>query len=60
MTVHHFVSDQDHDLKFLAHAIAKADEIREDLGSANFLMKRYGAATLALARVSSRLASPRT
>ena len=35
VTVHHFVSDQDHDLKFLAHVIAKADEIREDLGSAN-------------------------
>ncbi|MCH8037473.1 MAG: DNA helicase, partial [Proteobacteria bacterium] len=37
VTVHHFVSDQDHDLKFLAHVIAKADEIREDLGSANEL-----------------------
>ncbi|MCH7944438.1 MAG: DNA helicase [Armatimonadetes bacterium] len=37
VTVHHFVSDQDQDLKFLAHVIAKADEIREDLGSANEL-----------------------
>ena len=37
VTVHHFVSDQDHDLKFLAHVISKADEIREDLGSANEL-----------------------
>jgi superfamily II DNA or RNA helicase len=37
VTVHHFVSDQDHDLKFLAHVIGKADEIREDLGSANEL-----------------------
>jgi superfamily II DNA or RNA helicase len=37
VTVHHFVSDQDQDLKFLAHIIAKADEIREDLGSANEL-----------------------
>lgn len=37
VTVHHFVSDQDHDLKFLAHLIGKADEIREDLGSVNEL-----------------------
>ena len=37
VTVHHFVSDQDHDLAFLAHVIRKADEIREDLGSANEL-----------------------
>ncbi|MBU1700463.1 MAG: DISARM system SNF2-like helicase DrmD [Candidatus Eisenbacteria bacterium] len=37
VTVHHFVSDQDHDLRFLAHIIRKADEIREDLGSANEL-----------------------
>ena len=37
VTVHHFVTDQDQDLKFLAHVIHKADEIREDLGSANEL-----------------------
>jgi superfamily II DNA or RNA helicase len=37
VTIHHFVSDQDQDLRFLAHVIAKADEIREDLGSANEL-----------------------
>jgi superfamily II DNA or RNA helicase len=37
VTVHHFVSDQDDDLRFLAHVIRKADEIREDLGSANEL-----------------------
>ncbi|HEY4320401.1 MAG TPA: DISARM system SNF2-like helicase DrmD [Gemmatimonadales bacterium] len=37
VTIHHFVSDQDQDLKFLAHVIAKADEIREDLGSVNEL-----------------------
>jgi len=37
VTIHHFVSDQDQDLKFLAHIIRKADEIREDLGSANEL-----------------------
>lgn len=37
VTVHHFLSDQDNDLKFLAHVIGKADEIREDLGSVNEL-----------------------
>jgi len=37
VTVHHFVSDQDQDLAFLAHVLRKADEIREDLGSANEL-----------------------
>jgi len=37
VTVHHFVTDQDQDLAFLAHVIHKADEIREDLGSANEL-----------------------
>ena len=35
VTVFHFVTDQDQDLAFLAHVIRKADEIREDLGSAN-------------------------
>ena len=37
VTIHHFVSDQDQDLQFLAHVIRKADEIREDLGSVNEL-----------------------
>ena len=37
VTVHHFVTDQDQDLAFLAHVLRKADEIREDLGSANEL-----------------------
>ena len=37
MTVHYFVSDQDQDLAFLAHVVRKANEIREDLGSANEL-----------------------
>jgi len=37
VTVYHFVTDQDHDLNFLAHVIRKADEIREDLGSTNEL-----------------------
>jgi len=32
VTVHHFVTDQDQDLAFLAHVLRKADEIREDLG----------------------------
>ena len=37
VTVFYFVSEQSHDLRFLAHVIHKADEIREDLGSANEL-----------------------
>jgi hypothetical protein len=37
VVIHHFVSDNDHDLRFLAHIISKANEIREDLGSANEL-----------------------
>lgn len=37
VTIHHFVSDQDQDLRFLAHVLKKADEIREDLGSVNEL-----------------------
>lgn len=37
VTVHYFMSEQSHDLRFLAHVIHKADEIREDLGSANEL-----------------------
>ena len=37
VTIHHFATDQDQDLRFLAHVIRKADEIREDLGSANEL-----------------------
>ena len=37
VTVHHFVSDQNQDLRFLDHVIRKADEIREDLGSVNEL-----------------------
>jgi len=35
VTLFHFVTDQDQDLAFLSHLIRKADEIREDLGSAN-------------------------
>ena len=37
VTVHHFLSDDDPDLKFLDLVIRKADEIREDLGSVNEL-----------------------
>jgi len=37
VTVHYFVSNQDQDLAFLAHVVRKADDIREDLGSANEL-----------------------
>jgi superfamily II DNA or RNA helicase len=35
VSIFHFVTDQDQDLAFLSHVIRKADEIREDLGSAN-------------------------
>jgi hypothetical protein len=37
VTIYHFVSEQDHDLKFLAHVISKVNDIREDLGSVNEL-----------------------
>ena len=40
VTVHHFVSDTDDDVRFLAHVVRKADEIREDLGSANEVFDR--------------------
>ena len=40
VTVHHFVSESDADLKFLDHVIRKADEIREDLGSLNEIFDR--------------------
>ena len=40
VTVHHFASDSDADLRFLAHVIRKADEIREDLGSVNEIFDR--------------------
>ena len=40
VTVHHFVSDGDPDLRFLDHVIRKADEIREDLGSVNEVFDR--------------------
>jgi len=33
VTVFHFASDDDADLKFLAHVVGKVDTIREDLGS---------------------------
>jgi hypothetical protein len=37
VTIHYFVSDQDQDVAFLAHLVRKANDIREDLGSANEL-----------------------
>ena len=40
VTVHHFVSNTDPDLQFLAHVIGKVDEIREDLGSVNEVLDR--------------------
>ena len=40
VTVFHFMSDTDQDVRFLAHVVHKADEIREDLGSANEVFDR--------------------
>ena len=40
VTLHHFDSSSDHDISFLSHVIRKADEIREDLGSANEIFDR--------------------
>ena len=40
VTVYHFISDTDQDVRFLAHVIHKADEIREDLGSVNEVFDR--------------------
>ena len=40
VTVHHFVSNSDPDLRFLDHVIRKANEIREDLGSVNEVFDR--------------------
>ena len=40
VTVHHFVSNTDPDLRFLDHVIRKADEIREDLGAVNEVFDR--------------------
>ena len=40
VTVHHFVSDAQPDLRFLDHVVRKAHEIREDLGSLNEIFDR--------------------
>ena len=40
VTVHHFDSSSDHDISFLGHVIRKANDIREDLGSANEIFDR--------------------
>ena len=40
VTVYHFISDTDQDVRFLAHVVHKADEIREDLGSVNEVFDR--------------------
>jgi len=40
VTVHHFDSSGDRDIHFLNHVIRKADEVREDLGSANEVFDR--------------------
>ena len=40
VTVHHFVSNSQPDLRFLDHVVRKAHEIREDLGSLNEIFDR--------------------
>ena len=40
VTIHHFDSATDPDIRFLAHVISKANGIREDLGSANEIFDR--------------------
>ena len=40
VTIHHFDSSGDPDIRFLGHVIRKANDIREDLGSANELFDR--------------------
>ena len=40
VAVYHFDSGDDPDIRFLGHVIRKADEIREDLGSANEIFDR--------------------
>ncbi len=40
VTVHHFDSTGDPDIRFLGHVIRKADALREDLGSANEIFDR--------------------
>ncbi len=40
VTLHHFTTDDDADLKFLAYVIGKVDTIREDLGSVGDVFDR--------------------
>ena len=40
VSVHYFLGSADQDLRFLAHVVRKADEIREDLGSVNEVFDR--------------------
>lgn len=53
VTVHHFMSDTDQDLRFLAHVINKANDIREDLGSANELFDEAAHRRLVLGESAS-------
>ncbi|HPW17810.1 MAG TPA: DISARM system SNF2-like helicase DrmD [Candidatus Aminicenantes bacterium] len=55
VTVHHFVSDTNQDLRFLAHVISKANDIREDLGSANELFDEATHRRLVLGENASRV-----
>ena len=55
VTVHHFFSDSDPDLRFLDHVVRKADEIREDLGSVNEIFDRATHRRLILGEDTARV-----
>lgn len=55
--VHHFDSSGDPDIRFLGHVIRKANDIREDLGSANELFDRAMRARLIRGQDSDRVQS---
>ena len=55
VTVHHFFSDSDPDLRFLDHVVRKADEIREDLGSVNEIFDRATHQRLILGEDAARV-----
>jgi hypothetical protein len=40
VVVHHFATEDDHDLAFLAHVIGKLENIREDIGATGELFER--------------------
>ena len=55
VTVHHFFSDGDPDLRFLDHVVRKANEIREDLGSVNEIFDRATHRRLILGEDAARV-----